>query len=227
MLKGVILKILIIEDDKKIISFLKKSLEDESYIVDYSLEPEEGMYLAKINEYDLILLDVMLPKKDGIEVCKELREVNIQIPIIMLTAVDETNKKVQSLDYGANDYIVKPFSLAELLARVRVQLRIKSSNETKLKVQGLELDLLSKKAIRDGIEIELTSKEFVILELLLRNKNRVMSESMILDALTSFENINMSNIVNVYVYRLRNKIDKPFDKKIIKTVRGLGYRVDK
>jgi DNA-binding response OmpR family regulator len=144
----------------------------------------------------------------------------------MLTALDDVDKKVDSLDNGANDYIVKPFSLAELLARIRVQLRQTNKNDTILEISGLKLDLLSKTAKRDNKEITLTSKEFVILELLMKNKNRILSESIILDALTNLENINMSNIVNVYIYRLRNKIDKPFKKKYINTVRGLGYKIN-
>jgi DNA-binding response OmpR family regulator len=220
------MKILIIEDDEQIISFLKKGLEEESYIVDYSLNGDEGIYLASVNNYDLILLDIMIPIKNGIEVCKILRNNNIQVPIIMLTALDDVDKKVDSLDNGANDYIVKPFSLAELLARIRVQLRQTNKNDTILEISGLKLDLLSKTAKRDNKEITLTSKEFVILELLMKNKNRILSESIILDALTNLENINMSNIVNVYIYRLRNKIDKPFKKKYINTVRGLGYKIN-
>lgn len=219
------MKILIIEDDEKIINFLKKGLEEECYIVDSSKNGDEGLYLASVNEYDLILLDIMLPIKDGIEVCKSLRSSNIQTPIIMLTAKDSIEDKIKGLDIGANDYLAKPFSFAELLARIRVQLRNTTTIQTKLKIADLELDLLNKTATRANENIILTSKEFTLLEYLIKNKDRVLSETTINEALSSFENSNMSNIVNVYIYRLRNKIDKNFDKKLIKTIRGIGFKI--
>lgn len=219
------MKILIIEDDEKIINFLKKGLIEECYVVDSSTNGDEGLYLASVNEYDLILLDIMLPLKDGIEVCKELRASNNHTPIIMLTAKDSIEDKIKGLDIGANDYLAKPFSFAELLARIRVQLRNTNSVQTKLKIADLELDLLNKTASRANQNITLTSKEFTMLEYLIKNKDRVLSETTISDALSSFESSNMSNIVNVYIYRLRNKIDKNFDKKLIKTVRGIGFKI--
>jgi two-component system, OmpR family, copper resistance phosphate regulon response regulator CusR len=219
------MKILIIEDDEKIISFLKKGLEEECYIVDFATDGEEGLYLASINEYNLILLDIQLPKKDGLEVCKSLKESNNQIPIIMLTAKDSIEDKIKGLDIGANDYLSKPFSFAELLARIRVQLRSKNSILLKLSIDDLELDLLNKTASRANENIVLTSKEFTLLEFLIKNKDRVLSETMINSALSSFEDSNISNIVNVYIYRLRNKIDKKFDKKLIKTIRGIGFKI--
>ena len=220
------MKILIIEDDLKIINFLKKGLEEECYIVDYSTNGDEGLYLASVHTYDLILLDIMLPIKDGIEVCKSLRRDNIQTPIIMLTAKDSIEDKIKGLDIGANDYLAKPFSFAELLARIRVQLRTNVSTEqTKLIIADLELDLLKKTAKRANENITLTAKEFSLLEYLIKNKNRVLSETTINEALSSFEDSNISNIVNVYIYRLRNKIDKKFDKKLIKTIRGIGFKI--
>ena len=219
------MKILIIEDDEKIINFLKKGLEEECYIVDSSTNGDEGFYLASVNEYDLILLDIMLPIKDGLSVCKSLREANIQTPIIMLTAKDSIEDKIKGLDIGANDYLAKPFSFAELLARIRVQLRVNSTQQTKISISDLELDLLNKTAIRANKNIALTSKEFTLLEYLIKNKNRVLSETSINSALSSFEDSNMSNVVNVYIYRLRNKIDKSFDKKLIKTIRGIGFKI--
>ncbi len=218
-------KILIIEDDEKIVKFLKKGLEEECYIVDFSLNGDEGFYLASVNNYDLILLDIMLPIKDGIEVCKNLRASNIQTPIIMLTAKDSIEDKIKGLDIGANDYLAKPFSFSELLARIRVQLRTQTTNQTKLSIADLELDLLNKKASRDGENIVLTAKEFTLLEYLIKNKNRVLSETVINSALSSFEDSNVSNIVNVYIYRLRNKIDKNYEKKLIKTIRGIGFKI--
>ena len=219
------MKILIIEDDIKIINFLKKGLEEECYIVDYSTNGDEGLYLASINEYDLILLDIMLPIKNGMEVCKALRAENNQTPIIMLTAKDSIEDKIKGLDIGANDYLAKPFSFAELLARIRVQLRTSSSNQTKISISDLELDLLNKTATRANENIVLTAKEFTLLEYLIKNRDRVLSETTINSALSSFEDSNMSNIVNVYIYRLRNKIDKNFDKKLIKTIRGIGFKI--
>ena len=219
------MKILIIEDDVKIINFLKKGLEEECYIVDYAINGEEGIYLANVNNYDLILLDIMLPIKDGIEVCKILRASKNLTPIIMLTAKDSIEDKIKGLDIGANDYLAKPFSFAELLARIRVQLRAIPSVQTKLSIGDLELDLLNKIAIRANENIILTSKEFTLLEFLIKNKDRVLSETTINSAISSFEDSNISNIVNVYIYRLRNKIDKDFEKKLIKTIRGIGFKI--
>ncbi|MBP7783977.1 MAG: response regulator transcription factor [Aliarcobacter sp.] len=219
------MKILIIEDDEKIVNFLKKGLEEECYVVDYSTNGEEGLYLASVNEYDLILLDIQLPLKDGIEVCKSIRASNNQTPIIMLTAKDSIEDKIKGLDIGANDYLAKPFSFAELLARIRVQLRKTNAVLLKLSIADLELDLLNKTATRANENIVLTSKEFTLLEFLIKNKDRVLSETIINSALSSFEDSNISNIVNVYIYRLRNKIDKKFDKKLIKTIRGIGFKI--
>ena len=219
------MKILIIEDDIKIINFLKKGLEEECYIVDYSTNGDEGLYLASVNDYDLILLDIMLPIKDGMEVCKALRNANNQTPIIMLTAKDSIEDKIKGLDIGANDYLAKPFSFTELLARIRVQLRTNNSIQTKISIADLELDLLNKTANRASKNIVLTAKEFTLLEYLIKNKDRVLSETTINSALSSFEDSNMSNIVNVYIYRLRNKIDKDFEKKLIKTIRGIGFKI--
>jgi len=220
------MKILIIEDDKKIINFLIKGLQEELYIIDYSLDGDEGEYLATTNQYDLILLDIMLPKKDGIEVCKTLRGKNINTPIIMLTAKDTTQDKIDGLNIGANDYLAKPFSFDELLARIRVQLRTSNTQNSVLKVADLELNLLTKQAKRGNNTITLTAKEFILLELLLKNKNIVLSESTLNEALSKLDDINTSNTINVYIYRLRNKIDKTYDKKLIKTVRGLGFKID-
>lgn len=219
------MKILIIEDDLKIINFLKKGLEEECYTVDSSTNGDEGLYLASVNEYDLILLDIMLPIKDGMQVCKTLRASNNQTPIIMLTAKDSIEDKIKGLDIGANDYLAKPFSFAELLARIRVQLRTQNNTQTKISIADLELDLLNKTATRANENITLTAKEFALLEYLIKNKDRVLGETTINSALTSFEDSNMSNVVNVYIYRLRNKIDKNFDKKLIKTIRGIGFKI--
>jgi len=219
------MKILIIEDDEKIIDFLKRGLEEESYSVDFSKNGEEGLYLSSVNDYDLILLDIMLPLIDGIEVCKRLRQSNINTPIIMLTAKDSVEDTIKGLDIGANDYLAKPFSFSELLARIRVQLRTNNHQQTKLNIADLELDLLSKSAKRAGNTISLTAKEFALLEYLIKNKNKVLSETVLSSMLNNMEEVNISNVVNVYIYRLRNKIDKPYEKKLIKTIRGMGFRI--
>lgn len=219
------MKILLIEDDKKIVNFLKKGLEEESYSVDYALNGDEGFYLACVNTYDLILLDIMLPIKDGIEVCQNLRKEQIFTPIIMLTAKDTTEDKIKGLDIGANDYLAKPFSFAELLARIRVQLRPQNNFSTTLSLNDLELDLLKKSAKRGNDTIILTAKEFALLEFLIKHKNQVVSESLIVESLSNMDDETLSNWVNVYIYRLRNKIDKPYEKKLIHTLRGLGYKI--
>jgi len=219
------MKILIIEDDQKIVNFLKKGLEEESYIIDYSLNGDEGIYLATVNVYDLILLDIMLPLKNGVEVCTTLRSSDIQTPIIMLTAKDSIEDKIKGLDIGANDYMAKPFSFSELLARIRVQLRTKNTYTTTLKIADLELDLLTKSAKRANQNITLTAKEFLILEFLIRNKNKILSETIISSSLSNIDDESMSNVVNVYIYRLRNKIDKNYEQKLIKTIRGLGFKI--
>lgn len=220
------MKILIIEDDQKIVNFLKKGLEEESYTIDYSLNGDEGIYLATVNTYDLILLDIMLPIKNGIEVCETLRNSNIKTPIIMLTAKDSIEDKIIGLDVGANDYLSKPFAFSELLARIRVQLRASNSFNNILKIDNLELNILTKTAKRDEDIINLTAKEYSILEYLMKNENKVLSETMISSSLNNIDDMNISNIVNVYIYRLRNKIDKPYNKKLIKTVRGLGFKIN-
>ena len=217
-------KILIIEDDPKIVRLLQIELQFEGFEVFFAYDGKEGLSMAKYNSYDLILLDLMMPKMNGIEVCKRVREFS-QIPIIMLTAKDSIEDKIKGLDIGANDYLAKPFSFAELLARIRVQLRTTNSTQTKISIADLELDLLNKTAVRANENIVLTAKEFALLEYLIKNKDRVLSETTINSALSSFEDSNISNIVNVYIYRLRNKIDKNFDNKLIKTVRGIGFKI--
>ncbi len=217
------MKILLIEDDIKITNFLKKGLSEEGYILDTVQNGEDGIYLSEINTYDLILLDIMLPTIDGFKVCESLRKNNISTPIIMLTARDSLNDKINGLDLGANDYISKPFAFSELLARIRVQLRTKKEISNTLRAGDLELDLVQKKVKRGDKAIKLTAKEFTLLEFLLRNKEKILSETLINDSLSELDESKMSNIVNVYIYRLRNKIDKEFDTKLIKTVRGMGF----
>lgn len=221
------MKFLIVEDDRKIVEFLKKGLFEEGYSVDVSMSGDEALYLAGVNDYDLILLDIMIPNIDGISVCKMLRSKNDLTPIIILSAKDSIEDKVQGLNEGANDYLAKPFSFTELLARIRVQLRQNDMPlSTKLYIADLQMDLLTKKVQRAGIEIKLTAKEFSLLEYLIRHKNQVLSETKINEAMSELSETSISNIVNVYIYRLRNKIDKGFDQKLIQTVRGMGFSIN-
>jgi len=223
------MRILVIEDDKKVAGFLKKGLKEECHSVDVCFDGEEGCEYAEIEEYDLIILDVMLPKKDGLQVCKELRQKSVLTPIIMLTARDAVEDKVIGLQEGADDYITKPFSFQELLARIQSLQRRSQDYITKtnsLKVKDLELDPVSHKVTRAGKRITLTGKEYALLEYLMRNKGRIITQSMIIDQVWDMNQETASNVVSVFINHLREKIDKEFDIKLIHTVRGMGYRID-
>ena len=218
------MRILVIEDEKKISDFIKRGLKEEGYAVDVGADGENGLFLARTNDYDLILLDLMLPKIDGITVCKKLREEKISSPIIMLTAKDAVKDKVTGLDAGADDYITKPFAFEELLARVRAILRNKSAAQaTTLKVDDLSLDLQTHKVTRAGREIELTSKEYALLEYLMRNAGKVVTRTMISEHVWDIDFDTFTNVIDVYINYLRNKIDSDNKKKLIQTVRGRGY----
>jgi DNA-binding response OmpR family regulator len=219
------MKILVAEDDIKISSFLSKGLVEESYIVDCCFDGEEALYLIETNSYDLIILDLMIPSIDGVSLCKILREKDIKIPIIMLTAKSSIEEKVIGLNSGANDYISKPFSFDELIARIKVQLRDGKSLTNILKIADLELDCDKKLVTRDGKSITLSSKEYILLEYLMMNKNKVVTEDMINNSLWNMDKETASNIINVYIYRLRKKIDKDSDLKLIHTIRGMGYKI--
>ncbi|MGE4456173.1 MAG: response regulator transcription factor [Arcobacteraceae bacterium] len=219
------MKFLLVEDDIKIASFLKKGLEEEYYYVDVSHDGEEAIYLASVNEYDLIILDIMLPSKDGYEVCKHLRANKISTPIIMLSAKSAIEDKVAFLNLGADDYLTKPFSFDELIARIKVQLRKKNQIDNILKVADLELNLTTKTVTRAGNKINLTAKEYGILEYLMRNQNIIVSEDTLKNSIQTLNDEANSNVLNVYIYRLRTKIDKNYDLKIIKTYRNLGFKV--
>ncbi|MDY0326758.1 MAG: response regulator transcription factor [Arcobacteraceae bacterium] len=219
------MKFLLVEDDIKIASFLKKGLEEEYYYVDVSHDGGEGIYLASVNEYDLIILDIMLPSKDGYVICKHLRANKISTPIIMLSAKSAIEDKVAFLNLGADDYLTKPFSFDELLARIKVQLRKKNQIDNILKVADLELNLTTKTVNRAGDKINLTAKEYGIFEYLMRNQNVIISEETLKNSIQTLNDEANSNVLNVYIYRLRNKIDKNYDLKIIKTYRNLGFKV--
>ncbi len=218
------MRILIIEDDKKVAAFLKKGLEEEQYAVDVQYDGADGSFWAAEYPYDAILLDVMLPKKDGITVCKELRAKGIATPIIMLTAKDTVPDKIAGLDVGADDYLAKPFSFAELLARLRSVMRRSQEYKTPvLTLADLQLDPASRRVTRGGKEITLTGKEYALLEYLLRNKGRIVTETLIVEHVWDMNYEPGTNVLNVYLHHLRSKLDKGFEKKLLHTIRGAGY----
>lgn len=217
------MKVLVVEDDPKISAFIEKGLKEESYSVDVTHHGDEAIYLAQANAYDIILLDVMLPGSDGMAVCKSLRERKISTPIIMLTARNRLEDKIDGLDSGADDYLTKPFAFEELLARIRVQLREKAHTPNILSIADLSIDTSRHEVKRGETKISLTAKEYALLEYLLRNKKKLLSETVIQANLSDMNQQSMSNIINVYIYRLRNKIDKGYELKLIHTVRGSGY----
>ena len=221
------MRILIVEDDKKVGAFLKKGLREEQYAVDICRDGKEAMYCAHVNTYDVIILDIMLPGMDGFMICSKLRQSNILTPIIMLTAKDALEDKITGLSDGADDYMTKPFSFEELLARIRALLRRNQDYKTSvLKVRDLELDPWWRKVTRSGRDIVLTGKEYALLEYLMRNRGRIVTQSMIIEHVWDMNYEGTSNIVNVYINHLRKKIDNDFTKKLIHTVRGHGYRID-
>ncbi len=218
------MRILVVDDEQNIANYLKKGLQESGYVVDVAFDGEEAFYFASINDYDLILLDIMIPKLNGIEVCKKLRNANNKSYIILETDKDKTEDKVIGLDAGADDYITKPFAFAELLARVRAVLRRGSEDKDSiLKVKDLEVNLLNREVKRGNLLIELTSKEFSLLEYFLRNKNLVLTRTMISERVWNIDFFTDTNVIDVYVNHLRKKIDKDFKEKLIHTVRGVGY----
>ncbi|MBF0479944.1 MAG: response regulator transcription factor [Candidatus Omnitrophica bacterium] len=220
------MRILIVEDEKHIADFIKKGLKEEGYSVDVAYDGEKGYFLAGTEEYDAIVLDLMIPKLDGISLCKKLRHERINTPIIILTAKDSVNDKVAGLDCGAEDYLTKPFAFKELLARIRVLLRKGSDQSpTQLCIDDLVMDLLSHKVTRAGEEIVLTTKEFVLLEYLIRNVDHVLSRTMIAEHVWDINFDTDTNVIDVHINALRKKIDQGRENKLIQTVRGRGYSI--
>lgn len=218
------MRILLVEDEKKLANFIKQGLREEHYIVDVAYDGQKAFFLATVNPYDLILLDLMLPDKDGIAVCRELRDKKVAAPILMLTARGTVRDKIAGLDAGADDYLAKPFSFEELLARIRALLRReKKDKNTVLKVDDLELDQLSHAVKRAGNKIELTSKEYALLEYLMLNANQVVTRTMISEHVWNEDFDSFSNVIDVYINYLRNKIDKGSKKHLLHTIRGTGY----
>ena len=221
------MRVLIVEDERKISAYVKRGLEEQGYAVDAVYTGLDGLDWAKAVAYDLILLDIMLPEMDGIAVCKELRRLGNRTPILMLTARDAIDDRVAGLDAGADDYLVKPFAIKELLARVRAMTR-RSSNASKspvLQVADLSLDTLTHYVQRGQKMIKLTAKEYSVLECLMREPERVLTRTMISEHVWNYDVFNQSNIVDVYIRNLRRKIDDGWELKLIHTVRGSGYRI--
>jgi DNA-binding response OmpR family regulator len=218
-------RLLIIEDEKKIADFIKRGLKEEGYAADVALDGEEGRLLATTNDYDLIILDLMLPKVDGLTLCRDLRGRGLSVPLIMLTAKDRVEDKVLGLDAGASDYITKPFAFAELLARIRAQLRQSGPTATRLQVEDLTLDLLTHQVRRGEHDISLSAKEFSLLEYLMRNEGRVLSRSMIIEHVWDIHFDTTTNLVDVYMSYLRQKVERPGLPRLIQTVRGRGYQL--
>ncbi len=218
------MKLLLVEDEKKVASFIKKGLEDEFHTVDIAHNGNEGSAMAQQKEYDLIILDIMLPYKDGITVTKELRAEKITTPILLLTAKDKVQDKVEGLDAGADDYLTKPFDFEELIARVRALLR-RTENEKNLilKIKNLLLDTQTHKLKIGNDVIDLTPKEYSILEFLMRNKNKVVSRTKLTQHVYEYNFDPDTNVIDVYINKLRSKIESDSGKEIIQTVRGVGY----
>lgn len=218
------MRILVVEDEKKVSSFIKRGLEEEKYEVDVAADGEEGMAMAQARPYELIILDIMLPKRDGLSVVKELRAQKMATPVLMLTAKDSVDDIVAGLDSGSDDYLTKPFAFAELLARVRALIRRSEQDRgAEISFYDLRLDPVTHKVWRKDKEIDLTAKEYALLEYFMRNPNQVLTRTMIAEHVWDYTFDSFTNIIDVYVNYLRKKIDRDADKKLIHTVRGVGY----
>lgn len=224
------MRVLVVEDEHKIANSIKKGLELESYAADVAFDGTEGFNLASAEDYDLIILDRMLPGMDGIEISKQLRKEKNHIPILILTAKSQIADKVEGLNAGADDYLTKPFAFEELLARVRALIRRPKNNTgTVLNLRDLSLNTLDYQVKRGKIEIRLSAKEFALLEYLMRHPNQVLTKDQIINHVWNYDADVLPNTVEVYIGYLRNKIDKPFPKgsHLIQTIRGFGYRIGK
>ena len=218
------MRILVIEDEKKVANFIKKGLEEEHYAVDTTFNNEEKLYMTEVNEYDLIVLDLMIPKIEGLEVLRRIRRKKNNVPILVLTARNTVDDVVKGLDAGCDDYVTKPFAFMEFLARIRALLRReKTDKEPLLTIADLTLSPVTHKVMRQEKEIELTSKEYALLEYFIRNPEKVLTRTMISEHVWDYHFDSMTNVVDVYVNYLRKKIDKDFEPKLIHTIRGIGY----
>ncbi|MGL1560297.1 heavy metal response regulator transcription factor [Vibrio parahaemolyticus] len=225
------MKILIVEDEHKAGEYLQKGLIESGYVVDLVHDGVDGLYHSTSEEYDLILLDIMLPKLDGWQVLNTLRSSGIHTPVIMLTAKEQVEDRVRGFELGANDYVVKPYAFAELLARVQnvfrhhIAVQVVASPQT-LRVADLELDMIKRVATRAGQSMSLTAKEYALLELLMRKTGQVLSRTTIASLVWDMNFDSDTNVIDVAVKRLRSKVDKPFDRPLIHTVRGMGYKLE-
>ncbi|CAM2958106.1 response regulator transcription factor [Paenibacillus taichungensis] len=219
--------ILIVDDDEKIVSMLRRGLAFEGYDVQTASNGAEGLSKLMDKEPDIVVLDVMMPQIDGFEVCRRLREAGSKVPVLMLTAKDEVQSRVIGLDTGADDYLVKPFALEELLARVRALLRRKAdiadTPDNRLMYEGIILDNDSREVLRDGQRLELTAKEFELLNLFMQNPKRVLSRDLIMDKIWGYDYSGESNVLEVYIAMLRQKTEEYGGKRLIQTIRGAGY----
>ncbi len=221
------MKVLVVEDEHRIASSIKKGLEMERFVVDVAYDGIEGFDLASTEDYDCIFLDLMLPGMDGLEICRRLREEEVHTPVLILTAKGELDDKIKGFETGADDYLTKPFSFEELLARVHALTRRSQKVINKiLEIDDLKLDTSSFEVIRKGAKILLSRKEYSILEYLMRNRGRVVSKDEIISHVWEYDADILPNTVEVFIKNLRQKIDKPFGSNLIKTVRGFGYKID-
>jgi len=218
------MRLLIVEDEHKTAAYLSRGLEENGFVVDVAHRGEDGAHLARTGDYEAIILDVMLPGRDGWSIIEELRRHEIETPVLFLTARDAIHDRVKGLELGADDYLVKPFAFSELLARLRSILRRgRTKPPLSLRVADLELDAVRHRAVRAGRPLELTPKEFQLLSLLLRRTGEVLSRTLIAEEVWDINFDSDSNVVEVHMRRLRSKVDDPFDRKLIHTVRGVGY----
>lgn len=221
------MKILVVEDEHLIASALKKGLEQEHYTVDLAFDGVEGFDLASTGDYDIILLDLMLPKMDGLEICRQLRDLKIHVPILMLTAKSQIEDKIKGLNTGADDYLTKPFAFEELLARIRALARRPQNSAAEILTVGdLSLNLSTYQVVRLGKNISLSGKEYSLLECLMRHSDKILTKDQLIQHVWSYESDILPNTVEVYIRNLRQKIDKPFKKDLIKTIRGFGYKIE-
>ncbi len=220
------MRILIVEDELRLASVIKKGLIEEGFAVDTASDGEEGLYLAETESYDLIILDIMLPKVDGLTICRKLRSNNIKTPVLMLTAKSTIEEKVAGLDSGADDYLTKPFAFLELRSRIHALIR-RSKNEASpiLVISDLILDPIKHTITRGNKPVSLTPKEFAVLELLLRHKNEVVTRTMIIEHVWDYNFDSMSNVVDVFVASIRRKVDRGAKMKLIHTLHGVGYKI--
>ncbi|HEX9018789.1 MAG TPA: response regulator transcription factor [Anaerolineaceae bacterium] len=220
------MRVLLVEDNRRVSNSIRLSLIEDGYAVDTAFTGIDGEELAEMTPYDVIILDIMLPEKNGLEVCRDLRKKRVRTPVLMLTARDAIEDRVNGLDAGADDYLVKPFAIEELRARLRALLRREAEDKSSmLRLAGLVLDPATHFVERDGQPIELTAKEYALLEYFMRNPNRLITRENAESHIWSYDFQTSSNVVDVYIRRLRNKIDAPFAVKLFETVRGAGYRL--